>query len=79
MALNNKPYDFVFLHGDMFDYQTGEQQLTDHLIQRCTDSFAEEKPFIYIRGNHEVRGKLAQEIKPYFTNYGNTGQFLPWI
>lgn len=75
LPLNKDHYDFVFLNGDMFDYQTGEQQLIDHLIKPCTDAFASEKPFIFIRGNHEVRGKFAREIKPYFSNYGN-GQYF---
>ncbi|GAA3576055.1 metallophosphoesterase family protein [Snuella lapsa] len=59
-------YDFVALNGDMFDYQTDEQQLIDHLIAPCTSLFASEKPFIMIRGNHETRGKFARNIKDYF-------------
>ncbi|MDT7828269.1 metallophosphoesterase family protein [Pricia sp. S334] len=59
-------YDFVALNGDMFDYQTDEQQLIDHLIAPCTDIFASEKPFLMVRGNHETRGKFARNIKDYF-------------
>ena len=68
LALNKDfPFDFVALNGDMFDYQTDEQQLIDHLIAPCTTLFASEKPFILIRGNHETRGKFARNIKDYFT------------
>lgn len=61
------PFDFVALNGDMFDYQTDEQQLIDHLIAPCTELFASERPFMLIRGNHETRGKFARNIKDYFT------------
>lgn len=62
----NFQYDFVAFNGDMFDYQTDEQQLIDHLIEPCTALFASEKPFLMIRGNHETRGKYARNIKDYF-------------
>lgn len=86
ISLNNqKPYDFVFLNGDIFDYQIDEQQLIDHLIEPCTNLFASEIPFILSRGNHETRGKFCRQIKPYFTypnnQYYNTFKQGPvlWI
>lgn len=63
----NQPYDFVFMNGDMFDYQINEKQLIENLIEPCTQLFAKEKPFIFSRGNHETRGKFARNIKSYFT------------
>lgn len=62
-----KPYDFVFLNGDMFDYQEDEQQIIDHLLLPCTSLFASEKAFIMSRGNHETRGKFRREFKDYFS------------
>ncbi|WP_051293368.1 FN3 domain-containing metallophosphoesterase family protein [Olivibacter sitiensis] len=62
-----KPYDFVFLNGDMFDYQENEQQIFDHLVLPITALFASEKPFIMSRGNHETRGKFRREFKDYFS------------
>ena len=67
IAMNHGiPYEFVFLNGDIFDYQEDEKQLIDHLIAPCTKLFAKETPFILSRGNHETRGKFARDIKPYF-------------
>ncbi|RAJ10824.1 purple acid phosphatase-like protein [Chitinophaga skermanii] len=72
ISLNgNDPYDFVFLNGDMFDYQTGEQQLVDHLFKPTSEVFASEKPFLFVRGNHETRGKFARQIDSYFDNPNN--------
>lgn len=62
------PFDYVFLNGDMFDYQTNEQQLIDHLLKPCTDLFAGERPFLFVRGNHETRGNFARNIADYFTS-----------
>ncbi|WP_207424358.1 purple acid phosphatase family protein [Desertivirga brevis] len=75
-ALNNQdPFDFVFLNGDMFDYQTDERQMIDHLLSPLTSLFAAEKPFLYARGNHETRGKYAREFPDYFTNPGRQYYF----
>ncbi|WP_212002121.1 metallophosphoesterase family protein [Chitinophaga sp. HK235] len=64
----NDPYDFVFFNGDMFDYQSDEQQIIDHLLAPCGDTFSTRIPFMYVRGNHETRGKYAREWHQYFDN-----------
>ncbi|MEO6135165.1 MAG: FN3 domain-containing metallophosphoesterase family protein [Ginsengibacter sp.] len=76
MKLNgDDEYDFVFLNGDMFDYQTNEQQIIDHLLTPCTDCFASKKPFLFVRGNHETRGKFARELPSYFSNIEGQSYF----
>ncbi|KQB99280.1 FN3 domain-containing metallophosphoesterase family protein [Pedobacter sp. Hv1] len=66
-----KNNDFVFFNGDIFDYQTDEQQIIDHMLKPCVDSFAKKTPFIYVRGNHETRGKFAREFPQYFKHVGH--------
>lgn len=66
----NDPYDFVFLNGDMFDYQTDEKQIIDHLLAPCAACFASKKPLLFVRGNHETRGKYARHLKDYFSSPG---------
>lgn len=63
--------DFVFFNGDIFDYQTDEQQIIDHMIQPCVDYFAKNLPFLYVRGNHETRGKFARNFPDYFNHVAN--------
>lgn len=63
---DNAPFEFAVLNGDIFDYQTDEKQIIDHLITPITETFASEVPFIMSRGNHETRGKFAREFKNYF-------------
>lgn len=63
----NKPYDYVFLNGDMYNNPEDEGQVIDFLIKPCADVFASFKPMIFVRGNHEVRGKYAREMLDYFS------------
>lgn len=65
-----KKNDFIFFNGDIFDYQTNEQQIIHHMLQPCADAFAKETPFVYVRGNHETRGKYCREFPQYFENVG---------
>jgi predicted phosphodiesterase len=74
-----EPYDFVFFNGDVFDYQTNEQQIVDHMLQPCISSFASAKPFMYVRGNHETRGKYSRDLHHYFSNpQGNQYYTFTW-
>lgn len=61
------PFDFVFLNGDMFNHQSNEQQIIDHLLKPCIKNFASIKPFLYVKGNHEERGPFAKQLKNYFS------------
>jgi predicted phosphodiesterase len=58
--------DFVFLNGDMFNYQTDENQLVNHLLQPLGEQFATHTPLLFSRGNHETRGKFSQHLCDYF-------------
>jgi predicted phosphodiesterase len=62
--------DFIFFNGDIFDYQTNEQQLIDHMLLPCINTFAKNIPFVYVRGNHETRGVFRDEFLNYFENVG---------
>jgi predicted phosphodiesterase len=76
MKLNGTDeYDYVFYNGDMFDHQTDEQQIIDHMLVPSTAVFASTKPFMFVRGNHETRGKFSRELPEYFSNKGGKGYF----
>ncbi len=59
------PYDLVFLNGDILGHLEDEPQIIDHILKPCSDLFAGETPFIYVRGNHETRGKFARMMPNY--------------
>ncbi len=58
-------FDFVFLNGDITDTMQSEKQMVEHFLDPATEMFAKETPFIYARGNHEVRGAYSREMKKY--------------
>jgi 3',5'-cyclic AMP phosphodiesterase CpdA len=69
MGLNGTDhFDFVFFNGDIFDFQKDQQQIIQNMLTPCTDTFAGTKPFLYVRGNHETRGKFARQLSSYFNN-----------
>jgi UDP-2,3-diacylglucosamine pyrophosphatase LpxH len=59
--------DFVFLNGDMFNFQIDEDQLVSHLLQPFAGLFAT-VPFFFSRGNHETRGVFARHLPEYFNS-----------
>ncbi|MDR3246431.1 MAG: metallophosphoesterase family protein [Prevotellaceae bacterium] len=65
LGLNKEPYDFVCLNGDIMNHISSESQIINHVINPCTESFASNKPFVYIRGNHETRGLFARNLYDY--------------
>ncbi|WOD44605.1 FN3 domain-containing metallophosphoesterase family protein [Hwangdonia lutea] len=67
LKVNNRPFDFAIMNGDMFDYEEDEAQIIRNLLTPCASLFANNKPFIMLRGNHETRGKFRSELKNYFS------------
>ena len=61
----SKAYDLVFLNGDILGHIEDEPQVINHVLKPCADLFAKEVPFIYVRGNHEARGRYARMLPDY--------------
>ena len=64
--------DFVFLNGDMFNFQTDEDQIVNHLLQPFGELFAS-TPFFFSRVNHEAKGKFARHLPEYFNSEAPMG------
>ncbi len=64
-------FDLLFLNGDILGDIEGQQQIIDHVLAPCTELFAKETPFVYVRGNHETRGKFARKLPNYIALPGN--------
>ncbi|MCE5186012.1 MAG: metallophosphoesterase family protein [Planctomycetaceae bacterium] len=67
-----KPYDLVFLNGDMLDAVKDEPQLLDAVFRPCSELFAKTVPLIYVRGNHETRGPFARMLPDYVATPAGT-------
>ena len=62
----DRPYDLVFLNGDMVKHIDSREEISKHIIQPCTEAFAKNIPLVYVRGNHETRGEFARQLPEYF-------------
>lgn len=58
--------DFVFLNGDMFNFEESEDQIVNHLLHPITEQFASHTPFFFGRGNHETWGNYSRQLRDYF-------------
>ncbi len=58
--------DFVLFNGDMVSHMDNEQQLFEGFVTSAVNKFASEIPFYMVRGNHESRGRFAQNYLEYF-------------
>ncbi len=63
---NQREYDLVVFNGDAFNNVNSEQQIISQLLKPCVDIFAKETPFLFVQGNHEVRGAHARQVQDYF-------------
>lgn len=62
--------DFIFFNGDITNAIPSREGLLRHLIEPYSSLFASRVPFMYARGNHELRNKYARELERYVTTPG---------
>lgn len=63
--LADKNYDFVFLNGDAINSSDTTSEIVNKMLKPLSAATNGEKPFYYIRGNHETRGGAARELPNY--------------
>lgn len=63
---NYADQDCYFFNGDMVNFLQNTDQLFNGFIDTATAYFAAGKPFYYVRGNHETRGFMNQDLKNFF-------------
>lgn len=67
---NERDFDMVVFNGDVFDNADSEEQLINQFLTPCVEVFARQTPFLFVQGNHEVRGAFSRQLPDYlgFTN-----------
>lgn len=60
-----KNRDMVIYNGDMVSILTEDEGLFKGFLDESVSLFAAEKPFYYVRGNHETRGAAAANFHTY--------------
>lgn len=64
-------FDFVALLGDIMGHIDDEKDIISNILAPASEYFATEKPFFYVRGNHEARGPEARKLMDYIETPGN--------
>ena len=59
-----RPYGLVVLNGDIVSSLDAEAPIAT-LFQQAAASFAASVPLLWVRGNHETRGKFARQLPAY--------------
>jgi acid phosphatase type 7 len=57
--------DFLVHTGDTVDWVDSEEQLFDTWLDPMAEALHQEKPLLYARGNHDLRGPFARELVNY--------------
>lgn len=59
-----KAFDLVVLNGDIVSYLDHEGQIVP-ILKALVAQFAREVPLLWVRGNHETRGRFARSFPDY--------------
>lgn len=73
--INWEETDFLLQTGDSFDWIDNEQHLFYNWLTPISRGLAQRRPFIYARGNHELRGPFARELFDYLPIHEGTFYF----
>jgi hypothetical protein len=65
-----KPFDLVFLNGDIINDPQSEEQILRAFLRPCAETFAAKVPLVFVRGNHEARGRCARALRQYLLDPG---------
>lgn len=57
--------DFLVHTGDAYHYLSSEEQVFSSFLTSIAKGLKQEKPLVYIRGNHELRGPFARNLFDY--------------
>lgn len=70
-----KPHDFAIFNGDVMNHIDRESQLVDRALRPYAESFGGTTPYVYTRGNHDVRGRFARQLNDYIATPGDANFF----
>lgn len=65
-AMDMSALDFVVLGGNCLSYLENSSTIISELVDPVTESFATERPFVFLRGKEEMAGEIAQSLIDYF-------------
>lgn len=62
--------DFMVFDGDVLDdlSEKDSARIYSQVLAPCDEALGGESPFVFVRGNHEMRGSLTPHLAKYFTH-----------
>lgn len=66
--VDEKPYDMALFNGDLMNYIDDEESLLKGVIRPFSEVFSGTTPYVYVRGNHDVRGRYARHLDEYIAS-----------
>jgi predicted phosphodiesterase len=79
VASYNIDFDFSIFNGDIFEDPASDAQALNLIARYNQRVGAADKPVIYLRGNHEIRGSYAMQLQAFFdTPEGDTYYAFSW-
>ncbi|MBN1418042.1 MAG: M60 family metallopeptidase [Planctomycetes bacterium] len=69
-----EPYDLVILNGDIINDPQDEEQVIRRFLLPFAEAFASRIPLVFVRGNHETRGRYARDLRPFIRDAGEAYQ-----
>jgi len=70
-----KNFDLLFFNGDILNWIGDEERIFDGFLDASVETFAKEKPILFVRGNHETRGPGSRDIMSYFPHESGKSYF----
>lgn len=60
-----EPYELAFFNGDVMGHIDHEVLLVNGIIEPLARAFEGQTPYVYVRGNHDARGRFARHLMDY--------------
>jgi len=60
--LGESPEDVLIWNGDLFDAVISEEQIVEQVLRPAGAAYAADRPVLFTRGNHDVRGPVARKL-----------------
>ncbi|HLR37992.1 MAG TPA: metallophosphoesterase family protein [Chitinophagaceae bacterium] len=67
--------DFFVQTGDALNYVVSQKQIFNKFLTPIADGLNQKIPFLYVRGNHDLRGPYARHWFDYFPYHGGNFYF----
>ena len=70
-----KAIEFAIYNGDIISDFMSRDQVFTSFIDASVEAFATHTPFIFVRGNHDIRGRYARDLDDFIPSFDGRAYF----